>query len=341
MSMDTIAAIGRNLLSSRLAAADLSVVWHAGEPTMVPAGWYEEAFVRLAEAAPGRRLTHSFQTNGLAVSDRWIDLWRRWNVRVGISIDGPRDLNDRCRRTRGGAGSFDTAVAGLRRLRAAGFPFHVITVLTREALERADDLLDFYESEGVDYVCFNVEEQEGVHGESSLSISDSVDVYRKFLRYVAERIRARGMRLRCREINGVAWLAAATPEARRHNPQVVPLEIVSVAVDGGMSTFSPEFLGLRCPDYDDFVFGNVHSVPVEAILDHPAFRRLARDIALGVDACRRVCPYFGVCGGGAPVNKFSELGDVRGAETQFCRLTRKAAIDAILPVLEAENVCGT
>ena len=160
MSMEVIDAVGQSILASPLAATDVSVVWHAGEPTMVPIAWYERAFSQLA-TVPGVRLNHSFQTNGVAVNSDWIDLWRRWNVRVGVSIDGPREINDRHRRTRGDRGSFDAAINGLRRLRESGYPFHVISVLTRSSLEQPDELMDFYLSEGITYVCFNVEEERG------------------------------------------------------------------------------------------------------------------------------------------------------------------------------------
>jgi uncharacterized protein len=37
---------------------------------------------------------NSIQTNGILVDDEHIELFRRFHVRVGISIDGPEDLND-------------------------------------------------------------------------------------------------------------------------------------------------------------------------------------------------------------------------------------------------------
>ena len=337
MTLDTIDAIARRIVASPYAAEGVSVVWHAGEPTVVPPDWYEQAFVRLRAAARGA-LRHSFQTNGILIDERWIDLWRRWDVRVGVSVDGPADLHDAHRRTRAGRGTFDLTVAGLRRLRSAGLPFHVITVLTREALDRPDDLLAFYCAEGVDYVCFNVEEREGTNAASSLDGPDPAPLYRAFLARFAGRLRTERPGLRCREIDAVVGLAAAPPEMRRHNPQVRPLEIVSVAWDGGISTFSPELLGQPHPDYADFVFGDVRTDDLDDVLRHPAFRRLSADVEAGVAACRETCAYFGVCGGGAPANKLAELRDVRGTETAFCRLTRKAVIDAVLPELEAEHV---
>ena len=42
-------------------------------------------------------------------------------------------------------------------------PFHVISVLSMESMLAAQELFDFYVEEGIEQVCFNVEESEGDH----------------------------------------------------------------------------------------------------------------------------------------------------------------------------------
>lgn len=335
MRDETLDAIARNILRSPLAAPHVSVVWHGGEPMTLRPAWYEAAFARLAAGPGGRLIEHCFQTNAIGVDDAWISLWSDWGVRVGVSLDGPAHLHDRHRTTRRGRGSFTPTMRGIERLQAAGQPFHVITVLTAESLADPDGLLDFYLAHDLRNVCFNIEEEEGTHRRSSLRGPAAEALYRNFLTRIADRIEAMNEPFACREIDGVRWLIGAPREARRHNPQVNPLEIVSVGVDGALSTFSPELLGIPSVDFEDFAFGNVHTDGPEAMLRHPAFLRLHADIAAGVAACRKSCPYFDVCGGGAPANKFFELGSFRGTETLFCRLTRQATIEATLGAFEA------
>ncbi len=60
------------------------------------------------------------------------------------------------------------------------------------------------------------------------------------------------------------------------------------------------------------------------------FRRATAEIAVGVAACKSQCRYFGVCGGGAPVNKYCELGSLSSTETNYCRLSVLASADALL-----------
>ena len=69
-------------------------------------------------------------------------------------------------------------------------------------------------------------------------------------------------------------------------------------------------------------------------------QRMARDIARGVEACRRTCEYFSVCGGGAPVNKLTENGSFASDRTRFCELTQMVPIDLILDALERMELDG-
>lgn len=337
MREETLDAVAARILNSPLAAGRVSVVWHGGEPMTLPPAWYAAAFARLAAGVDegGPVVEHCFQTNAIGVDDRWIGLWERWGVRVGVSLDGPAHLHDRHRTTRRGRGSFALTLRGIERLQAAGLPFHVISVLTAESLADPDGLLDFYLAHGIANVCLNIEEEEGAHLRSSLRGPDIEPLYRAFLARFSERIGRLEQPFACREIDGVRWLVNAPRPARRHNPQVNPLEIVSVAVDGTLSTFSPELLGMAAPEFSDFAFANVHAEGPEAMLAHPAFLALAADVAAGVEACRQSCRYFDVCGGGAPANKYFELGTFRGAETLFCRITRQATVETILGVLES------
>jgi len=336
MSAKVLDAVGRNLVASPLADEPLSIVWHGGEPMTLPPGWYEDAFARIERASGGRDVRHAFQTNAIGVNDRWIELFRRRNVRLGVSIDGPRDLHDTYRRMRGGRGSFDLSMRGAARLTEAGLPFHLISVLTADSLSRPDEMFDFYVAHSFRDVCFNVEEQEDAHPRSSLDGAGMEAAYRRFLYRFFARIAAEDAPFACRELDAVRALALSPPEARRANPQTRPLEIVTVAVDGAMSTYSPELIGAAAPQYDDFRFGDVREGGPETMLQNPAFRLLRADVDAGIAACAENCSYFYVCGGGAPANKFFEHGHLRGTETMFCRLTRQTGLEAALAALEAD-----
>lgn len=73
----------------------ISIIWHAGEPLVVPKEWYAEAFSIvdsiLPRSSPGR---HHFQTNGTLIDEAWCDSIIEQGIRVGVSIDGPDVLHN-------------------------------------------------------------------------------------------------------------------------------------------------------------------------------------------------------------------------------------------------------
>ncbi|HVJ44214.1 MAG TPA: cyclophane-forming radical SAM/SPASM peptide maturase GrrM/OscB [Dongiaceae bacterium] len=328
LSLDTINRIVARLnefLGTPPRDEEIAVVWHAGEPLVLPVSFYEQAFSAFGSLQTlGMKLSHAFQTNGTLINDRWVDFFRRTAPSIGVSIDGPQDIHDRYRTYRNGRGSFRDCIAGIRKLQVSGIPFHVISVLTEPALHRPDEIFDFFLENDLRDVGFNIEEIEGAHSRSSLAGADKVDLYRRFLRRFLYRNAIANFPLRLREAEQVATLLlkGELPE----NVQTEPGRIISIDVQGNVSTFSPELLGLKSEPFADFIIGNVCSSSFAAMLAGPVATALTAEIAFGVAQCRATCDVFAFCKGGAPVNKLCETGSMRSSETMHCALTVKATL---------------
>jgi uncharacterized protein len=332
ITLGTIIACFERVFDSGFAAPSITVIWHAGEPLVAPIDLYRRAFPAIAEICPAEvHVRHSLQTNGILINEAWCDLFREWDVGVGVSIDGPEALHDTHRRSRSGGGTFDRTIRGVRMLRKAAVPFHVITVVTAETLARSpQELLDFYESEGIEDVCFNVEESEGDHGSALFQRSGFSRDFARFLEEFWLRARQSGKIRFLREIDGMLPRIFRSDQGPICNPQTEPFAMLNVDHEGNVSSFSPELLGYRNETYRDFIVGNVHSHSLSEMRQSATMIAMARDIAAGVELCRRECDYFSVCGGGAPVNKLTENGGFRSGTTAFCTLTQKIPTDIIL-----------
>ena len=252
MSMRTIEKLFDSLTSIPFFES-LTVLWHAGEPLILGTAYYQDAFATIRGRKPDRlEIRHNFQTNGTLINQAWADFFRNNDICVGLSIDGPKYLHDRCRTTRANRGTFDQVVRGARILNDNEIPFHVITVLTRNSLRSARDLFDFYLEIGVSNVGFNIEEIEGNHCSSSLQGSSIDSEIRLFFDEFYGLCRISPGRLRVREFEG-AFHAIVNPESQKYgNPLTEPLRMLSVSVDGDLSTFSPELLGYRSDRYARF-----------------------------------------------------------------------------------------
>jgi uncharacterized protein len=102
-----------------------------GEPTLVPAGI--ELAARLARAT-GSCHRVAVQTNATRLTPALIDLFRTHDIRVGVSLDGPPEVHQRQR------GRAADTLRGLNLLEAAGIPFRVTAVVTRESAATLDRL---------------------------------------------------------------------------------------------------------------------------------------------------------------------------------------------------------
>ncbi len=331
----------QRVFESDVVGDTFTVVWHAGEPLVLPPSFYEEAFaIGARHNRAGVRMVHSVQTNGTLLDDAWCDFIARHGVLTGLSLDGPAFLHDRHRVTRRGSGTHRRVMESVERLHRWHIPFHVITVLTANTLDYPDELYAFYVEHGIHRVGFNAEEIEGPHARSSLGGPDMARRHRQFLARFFDLATRPGSPLRVREFDAMLAAILAQGQAPPRTQETAPFAILSVDCQGNFSSFSPELLGLGSPHYGDFLLGNVATDSLASAARAPRFAAIHRDIVAGVAQCRRECPYFLFCGGGAPVNKYCENGSFASTETLFCRLNRQAILDVLLDKLERRLIAA-
>lgn len=120
IEIDTIKQVAHFLKDSciKLKVETLQIDFHGGEPLMQR----KDQFDKMCEIFSKQlsdivNLTFAVQTNAILVSDAWIELFNKYNVKVGISIDGPKEYNDKYRIDHKGNGTYDKVVAGINKLR--------------------------------------------------------------------------------------------------------------------------------------------------------------------------------------------------------------------------------
>jgi uncharacterized protein len=336
MRQDVAKRIVQEVFASSIAEDPVVFLWHLGEPLAVPPSFYEEIFEFTAREAirTSRSYSQSFQTNATLIDDRWVDLIKRHNVRIGVSIDGPDFIHDGKRGDRRGRGSHSQVMRGVRRLQAAGVPFSVIMVVTDNSLDHPDAICDFFLSNGIEDIGFNIDEIEGINAFSSFANSTALERYRHFVHRLVDRSYGSNGKLRVREFwTHLRNLMGADPEPVNTTNQ--PFRIFNFDVNGNYSTFCPELVAASSPEYRDFRMGNILDGPLERIRDNPVFKRVQEEIDTGVEKCKMTCAYWSVCGGGSPSNKFFEHGRFDVAETIACRVHKQATVDVLVEYIEA------
>jgi uncharacterized protein len=334
ISLETVAKIADRLFESPFIADEVTVVWHAGEPLSLPISFYEEAHKEIEQRnTRGVKIAWSIQTNATLITSEWCEFFKRHQVRVGISLDGPKKVHDTYRVDRSGRGTFDRTMRGVRLMQEAGLRPAIIAVVTNASLPHPEDIWQCFTDIGAAYVGLNVESAEGVNLTSSMRHDGAENAYKDFLKRILSRMERESSAPLLREYeNTVRHIMSRSSNTRPQDS--IPMAILNFDCEGNVSTFSPELLTVRHHRYGRFILGNVFKHSLEDLINTDLFQRLSAEIEEGVRSCRATCGYFSFCGGGWPANKLAETDSFKSTETSSCRLRVKSGVDAILEHLE-------
>ncbi|WP_437995658.1 radical SAM protein [Sorangium sp. So ce185] len=155
-----------------------------GEPLLLPIAELEELF----RWGAAEYQTNGIQTNGVLITERHIEIFARYDVRVGISIDGPGRLNDA--RWAGSLERTRTAtvatLASIRRLCEAGRPPALMLQITRcngiaERLEELCAWLLEMQALGVKYARIHILEIDNaeLREHYALSIAENIAAFER------------------------------------------------------------------------------------------------------------------------------------------------------------------
>lgn len=150
MSFEVLAAMTAKVLRDPEHQA-VEFIWHGGETTVLPIEYYQRAFAIQARfRADGQAVANKFQTNATRLTADWVTFFRTHHISVGVSIDGPPEVNDSQRVDIAGRPTSDRIRAGIELLREHDVDYGVLMVIDRRTLELgADYVFDFLLENGI------------------------------------------------------------------------------------------------------------------------------------------------------------------------------------------------
>lgn len=132
----------------------VSFAWQGGEPTLLGVEFFRKAVALQKRYAGGKKITNAFQTNGVLLDDEWGKFLAENQFLVGISIDGPRELHDRYRVSKGGQPTFDRVLRGIEVLKKHRVEFNTLTVVHRHNADQALEIYHFLKEVGSGFMQF-------------------------------------------------------------------------------------------------------------------------------------------------------------------------------------------
>ncbi len=140
------------LIAKTLAFSDLDPVqfiWHGGEPMLAGMDLYKRILSIEEGLQDGKKIENHIQTNATLISKEWAEFFAQNKFEVGISLDGPEEVQNSCRVFSNGQGSFRTVMIGLERLHDVNIYPSAIALVTRASLGQERKIFDFFANAGI------------------------------------------------------------------------------------------------------------------------------------------------------------------------------------------------
>ncbi len=134
----------------------ITIGLHGGEPLL----WLRENRERLEGAlrvleAAGKRVHLHTQTSGAVLDEDSLRFIKDRSIAVGVSCDGPPDLNDTYRKWSSGRGTSKIVELCFDTLDRMEIPFGVICSVGAHSVGRAADIVEYFRERGIRRVRFN------------------------------------------------------------------------------------------------------------------------------------------------------------------------------------------
>lgn len=298
MRFEVLARITHETLAMH-GAHTVEFVWHGGEVTLLKPKffkkmiWLQQRFKR-----PGQVVKNSIQSNATHLTDEWLDFLAALKIGVGLSLDGPPEINDARRIDKQGRGSTQSVLDGIRKLRARGIPYGVLMVVDQDVLKLGPArLLEFLVEEGIEQVDFlnalpENDFDDGVAHGTFLPFSD-------FVRFLCDTLEVwRGAYRDRIKINVINEFVDAIHRDQKPSACLWSGDcadrIITVEANGDIAP---------CDKYvggPDSRMGNVLNAPLyEIIRDSSFVAEAKRESARAAEAMRE-CRWHSLCRGGCP-----------------------------------------
>ncbi len=129
--------------------------FQGGEPTLAGLPFFEKLVeFQKQYGRNGQSVSNALQPNAILIDDNWCRLFKEYNWLLGVSLDGPEEVNDVYRYNKEGRGTWKRVMQSIETLHKHAVEFNCLCVLSQANVEKPRELYRFYRSLGVDNIQF-------------------------------------------------------------------------------------------------------------------------------------------------------------------------------------------
>ncbi|MDO5852003.1 MAG: TIGR04083 family peptide-modifying radical SAM enzyme [Methanobacteriaceae archaeon] len=118
----------------------VTFTFHGGEPLLAGYDYFEYALKKISEELNFLHPAFAIQTNLWCMNSKIANLFKKYDIPIGSSLDGPKNINDIQR----GNGYFDKTMNGYKIATDAGLSVSFISTFTSYSIKYKEDIFNFF-----------------------------------------------------------------------------------------------------------------------------------------------------------------------------------------------------
>ena len=149
--------------------------WHGGEPLLRDLQFYKRAMELQRRYAGGHIIDNCIQTNGTLLTDEHCRFFHDNGWLVGVSIDGPQEFHDACRKNRAGAPTFRKVMQSIELLEKHNVEWNAMAVVNALNANHPQRFYRFFKQIGCKYLQFAPIVERTVHHDDRSRLAHIMD----------------------------------------------------------------------------------------------------------------------------------------------------------------------
>lgn len=267
----------------------VTFTFHGGEPLLAGYDFYEHALKEISTQLDFLYPAFAIQTNLWKMDDKTAELFKKYEIPVGSSLDGPKRFNDLQR----GIGYYEKTIKGYKIAKSHGLRVSFISTFTNYSYKHKEEIFNFFKDNQLNMKIHPALPSIKSHKSDNFAL-DPED-YGKLLLYLLDEYLDSADKI---ELKNIDHLCKGVFMRRG---------CVCTYVDCMGSTFAvgPDgsiYPCYRFVDMPDFVIGHVSDKPTYDELMNTKAEKLLLEYKDFVDEDCKDCKHIDYCRGGCPYN---------------------------------------
>lgn len=287
------------------------IILHGGEPLTIPLSAYYFFLEKLKLEIPNCKL--SIQTNGTLITEKHIELFLKYNMTVGISLDGCNEEQNSCRIYKNGKDTFNRVMESIHLLQKNNVKFGVIITLSKKILGHENELYEFIKINRLQCSVRPAFPVRNSDNKLILSSKEYLDFFKNFFDIWYE---DKSEKVKLNQIIDVAeeLFKVLEPKYRVNSCSDCKNcfeNFICLDEEGNLYSCNRNY-GIQ-----EFFYGNINEVSLNDVYNKIDYLKNERMKSLNNSKCKK-CAIFEYCYGGCPSCAYNIHNTYLAPEDYFC-----------------------